>query len=53
MQRENQNFFYISDYCGKVKLNKNVFLYNKTMVNINIFIKSDNKFRGRCATSST
>ena len=49
MQTENQNFFtfQIIVYIGKVKLNKNVFLYNKIMVNINIFIKSDNKFR-RC-----
>ena len=55
MQTENQNFFtfQIIVYIGKVKLNKNVFLYNKIMVNINIFIKSDNKFRGRCVTSST
>ena len=48
MQTENQNFFtfQIIVYIGKVKLNKNVFLYNKIMVNINIFIKSDNKFWG-------
>ena len=47
MQTENQNFFtfQIIVYIGKVKLNKNVFLCNKIMVNINIFIKSDNKFR--------
>ena len=49
MQTENQNFFtsQIIVYIGKVKLNKNVCLYNKIMVNINIFIKSDNKFRGQ------
>ena len=50
MQTENQNFFtsQIIVYIGKVKLNKNVFyIINKIMVNINIFIKSDNKFR-RC-----
>ena len=49
MQTENQNFFtfQIIVYIGKVKLNKNVFyIINKIMVNINIFIKSDNKFWG-------
>ena len=55
MQTGNQNFFtfQIIVYIGKVKLNKNVYSINKIMVNINIFIKSDDKFRGRCATSST
>ena len=49
MQTENQNFFtfQIIAYIGKVKLNKNVYSINKIMVNINIFIKSDNKFRGQ------
>ena len=49
MQTENQDFFtfQIIVYIVKVKLNKNVYSINKIMVNINIFIKSDNKFWGQ------